>query len=169
MELSTKRRKKLQASVERYYGYRQYQDRDVYVHDHGGKLGRGVIANRQFLPGELVIEITGQIIAAKDYDGSSYAMHLEDDWYLEPTIPGAFINHSCNPNCDMVQLTDTSNGLIATCNIEAGTELCFDYQWEAQWWIPKCQCGARNCRGWVVAEGDVKKMKRIAARQKKAK
>lgn len=169
MELSKKRRKKLQSAVERDYGYRRYKDRDIYVYDHGGKLGCGVFAARQFLPGELVMEITGQLISARDYDGSTYAMHLDDKWYLEPAIPGAFINHSCSPNCDMVQLTDTSNGLIARCNIERDTELCFDYQWEAQWWIPRCKCGAKNCRGWVVAESEVKKMRRIAGRKKKAK
>ena len=131
MELSKKRRKKLQSAVDQDYGYRRYEDRDVYVHDHGGELGCGVLASRQFLPGEVVFEIRGQLIAASEYDGSTYAMHLEDDWYLEPAIPGAFINHSCSPNCDMLQLTDTTNGLIASCNIEQGTELTFDYQWEA--------------------------------------
>ena len=168
MELSKKRRKKLQSRVDREYGYRAYEDRDVYVYDHGGKLGCGVFASRQFFPGELVIEIAGQLISARDYDGSTYAMHLDDKWLLEPTIPGAFINHSCNPNCDLLQITDTTNGLIARCNIEAGTELCFDYQWEAQWWTPRCKCGAVSCRGWVVAEEDIKKMKRLAARKKKA-
>ena len=169
MELSRKRRKKLQRSVDQDYGYRTYEDRDVYVFDHGGKLGCGVFATRQFYPGELVIEIRGQLIRVKDYDGSTYAMHLDENWLLEPTIPGAFVNHSCNPNCEMIQVTDTSNGLIARCNIEAGTEICFDYQWEAQWWTPKCKCGSRNCRGWVVAETELKRMKRIASKSRKAK
>jgi SET domain-containing protein len=169
MELNKKRRKKLQAVVDKDYPYRCYEDRDVYVHDHGGKLGWGVFASRQFYPGELVFEITGQLISASEYDGSTYAMHLDDQWYLEPSIPGAFVNHSCSPNCHMVQLTDTTNGLVAVCNIEPGTELTFDYQWEAQWWIPRCKCGARNCRGWVVAESEVKKMKRLAAKKKKKK
>ena len=168
MELSKKRRKKLQRVIDLEYGYRRYQDRDVYVCDRGGKLGCGIFARRQFLPGEIVFEITGQLIPASQYDGSTYAMHLDDEWFLEPTIPGAFINHSCSPNCDMVQATDVSNVLIASCNIEPGTELTFDYQWEAQWWSPECKCGARNCRGWVIAESEVKKMKRIAARNRKA-
>ena len=156
MQLSRKRRKKLQTAVDSDYGYRRYEDRDVYVYDHGGKLGCGVFAARQFLPGELIFEITGQLIPTDKYDGSSYAMTLDDDWYLELIISGAFINHSCSPNCDMVQVTDISNGLVARCNIEPGTELCFDYQWEAQPWIQKCRCGAKNCRCWVGAEGDVK-------------
>ncbi|KAA5544590.1 SET domain-containing protein [Roseiconus nitratireducens] len=168
MELSKKRRRKLQSAIDLDYGYRRYEDRDVYVLDRGGKVGCGVFAARQFFPGELLFEITGQLISAKSYDGSTYAMHLDDDWYLEPSIPGAFVNHSCSPNCDLLQITDVTNGLIATCNIEAGTEVCFDYQWEAQWWIPRCRCGARNCRGWVVAENEIKKMKRIAERKKKA-
>ena len=168
MELSKKRRKKLQSAVDRDYGYRSYQDRDVYVIDRGGSVGRGVFAARQFLPGELIIEIAGQLVSAKSYDGSTYAMHLDKKWLLEPTIPGAFVNHSCNPNCDMLQITDVTNGLIARCNIEPGSEICFDYQWEAQNWIPRCRCGAPGCRGWVVAHSEVKKMKRIASRKRKA-
>ncbi|MCO8125277.1 SET domain-containing protein-lysine N-methyltransferase [Stieleria sp. TO1_6] len=168
MELSKKRRRRLQSVVDQDYGYRQYEDRDVYVFDQGGKLGCGVFAARQFLPGELVFEIKGQLIPAAQYDGSTYAMAFEDNWFLEPTIPGAFINHSCSPNCDLIQITETSNGLIATCNIEPGSELCFDYQWEAQDWIPRCKCGSKNCRGWVVAESEVKKMKRLVGRNKKA-
>lgn len=168
MELSKKRRRKLQAVADADYGYRSYEDRDVYVRDHGGKLGCGVFANRQIFPGEIAFEITGQLIPAGDYDGSTYAMQLEDGWYLEPVIPGALVNHSCSPNCELIQVTPTSNALIAICNIEEGTELCFDYQWEAKWWTPKCKCNAKNCRGWVVADSELKKMKRIASRSKKA-
>jgi hypothetical protein len=160
--LSHERRKKLQEKVDREYGYREYRDDDVEVRE--GKCGFGVYAVRQFFPGELVIEITGQLLSQKDYEGSTYVMELDEEWYLEPTIPAAFLNHSCSPNADLLQVTKHTMGLVARCNIEPGTEITFDYQWPAEKWTPKCQCGAPNCRGWVVEKRAVKKMKKIAKR-----
>ena len=57
-ELDKRRRKKLQSKVDKHYGYREYFDDDVEVRT--SKHGKGVFAARQFLPGELVMEITGQ-------------------------------------------------------------------------------------------------------------
>lgn len=166
--LDKKRRKDLQAQVDQHYWYRSYYDDDVEVR-HTGKCGYGVFAARQFHPGELVTEVTGQLLRQKDYEGSEFVMELDEKWYLEPTAPGAFLNHSCSPNCELVQLTDTSLGIVAICNIEPESQLTFDYAWEAFDWNPKCQCGARNCRGWVVAAGEVKKMKGLAKSKKSKK
>ncbi|MEM9588031.1 MAG: SET domain-containing protein [Planctomycetota bacterium] len=161
-------RKKLQAMIDAEYGYRDYQDDHVEVR-MSKKAGRGVFAMRQFEPGEFVMEITGQLLRQKDYEGSTYVMELDSTWYVEPGIPGAFINHSCSPNCELIQVSDFSLGLVAICNIEEGSELSFDYQWEAYDWTPKCLCGSRNCRGWVVAASDLKKMKKLAKASKKPK
>jgi len=166
--LDKQRRKKLQALVDRDFYYRSYYDDDVEVQSTG-KCGHGVYAARQFLPGELVMEVTGQLIPKKAYEGSEYVMDLDEKWYLEPSAPGAFMNHSCSPNCELVQLTEFSLGVVAICNIEAESQVTFDYAWEAFDWNPECQCGARNCRGWVVAEDEVKKMKRLAKGRKKGK
>ncbi len=166
-ELRKRRRKKLQRRVDRDYQYREYRDEDVQV--KSTSCGKGVFAARQFLPGELVMEITGQLLRRDQYDGSSYVMELTDKWSMEPTIPAAYLNHSCSPNCELLQLTKYSLGLLALCNIEAGTELTFDYQWPALDWIPRCQCGAPNCRGWVVGKDDVKKMAKLARKAKRNK
>ncbi|QDS91375.1 SET domain protein [Roseimaritima multifibrata] len=162
--LSKKRRAKLQQKLDEDYGYRQYADRDVEVRE--GACGHGVHAVRQFLPGELVIEICGQVLSQKKYDGSTYVMEMDDEWYLEPTIPGAYLNHSCNPNAELLKLTDSSMGIIAICNIEPGSEITFDYQWTAGDWVPRCQCGAPNCRGWVVGADSLEEMKEFAKEQK---
>ena len=159
-ELDKRRRKKLQSKVDKSYGYREYFDDDVEVRT--SKYGKGVFAARQFLPGELVMEITGQYHPRRKYEGSDYVMELDDRWLLEPTIPAAYLNHSCSPNCELVHLTKYTLGLLALCNVEPGTELTFDYQWEALDWIPRCRCGAPTCRGWVVAKDAVKKMEKIA-------
>ena len=165
--LGKRRRKKLQSKLDREYGYREYHDEDVQVRE--GKCGNGVYASRQFLPGELVMEIRGQLLSRKSYDGSHFVMELDDKWCMEPTIPAAYLNHSCSPNSELLQLTKYTLGLIAICNIEPESEITFDYQWPAVDWIPQCQCGAPNCRGWVVEEGSVKEMEKIAKRANKRK
>jgi len=163
--LDKRRRKKLQKRLDEDYGYRQYHDDDVEIRQ--SKCGSGVFAVRRFLPGELVMEVTGQLIRAKDYEGSDFVMELDGKWCLEPAIPAAYLNHSCSPNTELLQLTRHSLGLLALCNIESGTEITFDYQWPALEWIPKCQCGAPNCRGWVVAKEEVKSMRKLAKRARK--
>ncbi len=164
-KLDKRRRKKLQARVDREYGYRAYCDDDVEVQQ--GKCGAGVHAVRQFLPGELIIEIRGQLLPKKTYDGSTFVMDLDEKWFLEPTIPAAFLNHSCNPNAELLQITRYTMGLIALCNIQPRSEITFDYQWPALDWIPECQCGAPTCRGWVVGADEVKEMRRLAKRRPK--
>jgi hypothetical protein len=159
-ELDKRRRKKLQSKVDKGYRYRDYSDSDVEVRTT--KCGKGVFAARQFLPGELVMEITGQYHRRRKYEGSDYVMEVDDQWVIEPNIPAAYLNHSCNPNCELIHVTKFTLGLLALCNIEPGTEFTFDYQWEALDWIPRCQCGAPNCRGWVVSRDAVKKMEKLA-------
>ena len=163
-QMEKSRRKELQAIIDRDYDYRTYSDDDVVVAEVG-KHGRGLFANRQFLPGELVIEISGQVLRQDEYGASTYVMELSKKLYLEPGIPGAFANHSCNPNCELIRLTKYTMGLVAICNLEAGTEICYDYQWPALDWIPRCCCDSPTCRGWVVAEKEVSKMKKLAKRK----
>ncbi len=165
--LGKRRRKKLQIKVDNDYGYRRYYDDDVEVKK--SRCGNGVFAARQFFPGELVIEIHGQLLRKKSYEGSQFVMELDDTWFLEPTIPAAYLNHSCSPNCELLQITKYTLGLISICNIEQGTEINFDYRWPALDWIPPCQCGAPNCRGWVVDKRFVKKMAKISKRAEKRK
>ncbi len=162
--LDKQRRKKLQKKIDREYDYRTFCDRDVYV-KATGRSGRGLFANRQFFPGELVVEVKGKLLLQKDYGASTYVMELNRKWYLEPDIPGAFANHSCNPNCELIELTDHSMGIVSICNIEPNIEISYDYQWPALSWIPRCNCGAPTCRGWVVAENQVAKMRRLSNKQ----
>tara|TARA_R110002167_G_scaffold39824_1_gene122731 strand:+ start:637 stop:1152 length:516 start_codon:yes stop_codon:yes gene_type:complete len=160
-----KRREKLQKKVDKTHGLRNYHDDDVEVRK--GKYGLGVYAARQFLPGEFVFEVTGQLLPHENYNGSDYVMELNEQWYLEPTTPAAFLNHSCSPNSELVQLTKHSLGLVAVCNIEPESEIVFDYQWEPHEGTPQCRCGALNCRGWVVAADSVHKMTKSKKKARK--
>ncbi|MDA9840535.1 SET domain-containing protein-lysine N-methyltransferase [Rubripirellula sp.] len=163
--LDPKRRKKLQKRLDAEHGYRAYCDHDVEVGTN--QCGHGVYAVRQFLPGEIVLEVEGQFIRHKTYPGSNYLMELTKKWSLEPSIPAVFINHSCSPNTELVQLSDFEMLIVAICNIEPGTEITFDYGWIAHEWTPKCKCGAPNCRGWVCNADEVKKAKKLTSKNKK--
>jgi hypothetical protein len=118
-------------------------------------VGRGVFARRP-LPAHLVLgEITGTILDDHPED-SSYVMELASGRLLDPAAPLRFVNHSCDPNCEIFYW-DEEDGtppeeklfLQTIRPITKGEELSIDYSWPADAAIP-CRCGATNCRGWIV-------------------
>jgi len=44
-------------------------------------------------------------------------------------------------------------------DIKQGDELTIDYAWSADAAIP-CGCGSKNCRGYVVSEKELSKLKK---------
>lgn len=116
-------------------------------------IGRGVFARRRLSAGLVVGEIRGQVLDAHPED-AQYCMELGSGRILEPTAPFRFLNHSCDPNCELFYWEDDPGQedrlwLQTIRSIDAGEELLIDYCWPADAAIP-CQCGATNCRGWVV-------------------
>lgn len=92
-------------------------------------------------------------------DSHYYSVYLESGYVINARDMGnisRFVNHSCNPNCD-VQLRIV-NGLpcvavFALRNILAGEELTFNYKFESFniYKKEKCKCMAENCRGIIGA------------------
>ena len=135
--------------------------------------GRGLFAAREFQRGEQVGWMEGQIITDESYS-SDYCVDLGNGIGLEPQAPFRFLNHSCEPNCELyiVDTDDYGTPLAAPRvtvdtirSISPGEELAIDYGWPADQAIP-CGCGADECRGWVVAEQELhmlpKKSRRAA-------
>jgi hypothetical protein len=128
------------------------------------KVGRGVFAERWFEESEVVGEIDGEIIDDVSYS-SDYCMDLGDDRSLEPAAPFRFINHSCQPNCELCwfDVKDKRGKLqrrmyvMATRRIADGDELTIDYAWPAEMAIP-CRCGSSACRQWIVKRSDLKRV-----------
>ncbi|MCX7405318.1 MAG: SET domain-containing protein-lysine N-methyltransferase [Planctomycetia bacterium] len=118
-------------------------------------VGKGVFARRR-LKAELVLgEVLGVIMREHPED-SSYCMELQSGNLLEPAPPLRFVNHSCDPNCELFYWFDEDQStqedrlwLQTTRPIEPGEELSIDYCWPADAAIP-CRCGAPNCRQWIV-------------------
>lgn len=116
-------------------------------------IGRGVFARRRLSAGLVVGEICGRVLDSHPED-AQYCMELGSGRILEPAAPFRFLNHSCDPNCELFYWEDDPGQedrlwLQTICPIDAGQELLIDYCWPADAAIP-CRCGAVNCRGWVV-------------------
>jgi histone-lysine N-methyltransferase SETD2 len=138
----------------------------------GGK-GWGLIANADLRRGDLIIEYMGEVIndeintqrlehhrRTRPNDTSMYSMDLGHGLFLDARHKGSlarFINHSCDPNCEL-QKWDvrglTRIAVVARQDIAKGVELHYDYQFstnEAAYF--KCHCGTDKCRG-TLAGGD---------------
>ena len=118
-------------------------------------VGKGVFARRRIASGTVLGEIHGAILDDHPED-SSYVMELPGGRLLDPAPPFRFVNHSCDPNCELFYWeaepgeTEEERLWMQTIRtIEAGEELLIDYCWPADAAIP-CRCGAQGCRGWIV-------------------
>ena len=118
-------------------------------------VGLGVFAKRRLKSGMVLGEILGTISDEHPAD-PSYCMELPSGRLLEPCAPLRFVNHSCDPNCELFYWFDEDQApqedrlwLQTIRTIEPGEELQIDYCWPADAAIP-CRCGSANCRGWIV-------------------
>ena len=127
---------------------------DVEVRAAGAR-GRGVFALRDFAPGEFIFRRRhGRIVTLDELDSLSDEdrMHLcELDWTTFAVLlpPGAYLNHSCDPNA-----MRSGVKVFAWRPIRAGDEILIDYRLNAtggeRW---ECLCGSANCLGYVEAGG----------------
>ena len=118
-------------------------------------LGKGVFARKRFRKGQIIGEAKGRIIVDEEYD-SRYCIELSDTHVLEPGAPFRYLNHSCEPNCELFSWEPDEDGdesmnvhVSTLRTIELGEELTIDYAWQAEAAIP-CLCAAERCRGWIV-------------------
>jgi SET domain-containing protein len=132
--------------------------------------GQGAFATRRIRKGTRIIEYTGERIsqeeADKRYDDESMSRHhtflftLDEDTVLDAAVDGneaRFINHSCDPNCQAL-IEDEKIFIYALRTIEPGEELAYDYAYERVEGMDEeseqlymCRCGAKNCRGTILA------------------
>lgn len=124
--------------------------------------GRGVFALKCFKPREMIGPIHGTVIRDPAYQ-SEYCMEIDQKYVLEPDSPFRYVNHSCSPNCALVQVTAPWNGIVpiegeiwleVLTEIATGEQITIDYAWPATSAIP-CRCGSPECRGWIVAADQV--------------
>ncbi|MFY9561707.1 MAG: SET domain-containing protein-lysine N-methyltransferase [Terriglobales bacterium] len=120
--------------------------------------------------GTLVVEYVGQRLSnaqADDfYDGlpQTYLFGLTSGKHVVDGYGvAAFINHSCQPNCE----TDIIGGrvwIIAARNIKPGEELTYDYNlFDGEDEAP-CLCGAPRCRGSMYSADHLRKVAKARAK-----
>lgn len=113
--------------------------------------GRGVFADEDIKKGEYIMPLKGKLIhkkyqKARDYHHSSEQswVPVTFDWWINPSFPIKFLNHSCNPNAGF----KTPRRLYAMKQIQKGEEITVDYSTieYTPFWQIKCNCGSVHCR-----------------------
>ena len=133
--------------------------------------GLGAFATRRIPAGTRLIEYAGERLTPAQADARypdipgerhhTCLFAIDDDVVIDAAVNGneaRWINHSCDPNCDAV-IDDARIWIETIRDIEPGDELAYDYQYlleerhspAAKRRFP-CHCGARACRGTVLAK-----------------
>ncbi len=149
-----------------------------------GVHGKGVFALQDLAEGETLIEYAGEVISWPEalrrhpHDPANpnhtFYFHIDADRVIDGKHGGnssRWINHSCEPNCE----AEDDEGRIfikALRNIKAGEELFFDYGLIIDARYTKklladypCWCGAKSCRGTLLAPKGKKRQKPGATNQ----
>lgn len=137
-----------------------------------GIHGRGVYAGRKLKQGERIVEYKGELISWKEADrrppsdpddpNHTFFFALSDGKrVIDANVGGnaaRWINHSCAPNCETEESDDGRVFIDALRDIAPGEELFYDYGLIIDERITptlkkqyRCLCGARDCRGTMLA------------------
>jgi len=140
-----------------------------------GVHGRGVYAIRKIKKGEIIIEYKGQMVTWKEAEGRhphnpkdpdhTFFFHIDDKHVIDAAYGGnaaRWINHACKPNCESdVDEQQYRVFIKALHRIEPGEELFYDYGLVIDERYTKklkkqfaCHCGAKRCRGTMLAPKD---------------
>ncbi|XP_045081670.1 histone-lysine N-methyltransferase NSD3 isoform X2 [Coregonus clupeaformis] len=129
--------------------------------------GWGLKTNQALRKGDFVTEYVGEVIDSEECQQrikrahenrvtDFYMLTLTKDRVIDAGPKGntsRFINHSCSPNCETQKWTvngDVRIGLFTLCDIDAGTELTFNYNLDLVGnRRSSCHCGAENCSGFL--------------------
>ncbi|KAG9354712.1 hypothetical protein JZ751_001425 [Albula glossodonta] len=129
--------------------------------------GWGLKTKQDLKKGDFVTEYVGELIdseeckqrikhAHENHVTNFYMLTLTKDRVIDAGPKGnfsRFMNHSCSPNCETQKWTvngDVRIGLFALCDIEAETELTFNYNLDCLGnGRTSCHCGAENCSGFL--------------------
>ena len=129
--------------------------------------------------GETIIEYVGEVISWPEAQrrhphnpldpNHTFYFHIDEDHVIDALYGGnssRWINHSCDANCE----ADEEGGRVfikALRNIKAGEELNYDYgliidepytkKLKAEY---PCWCGAKTCRGTLLAAKTKKSTKK---------
>jgi len=116
--------------------------------------GLGLYAKVPFKKGDFVVEYVGERIPNEVADTllTRYLFEVNDKWTVDGATRGniaRYINHSCDPNCEVEISEDDRIMISAIKKIEPGDELTYDYgeEYFDEFLRPDgCRCGSATCR-----------------------
>jgi len=133
----------------------------------------GCYTTSRIRKGTYIVEYTGPRMTIAEGDAiyenleHTFLFGLKDGKHvIDGHGTAAFINHSCDPNCE----TDEEKGrvwIIAARDISPGEELTYDYNLYDGVGDAPCFCGAKSCRGSMYSEKELRK-KKANRRKRKA-
>ncbi|KAM3858401.1 histone-lysine N-methyltransferase ASH1L [Diretmus argenteus] len=127
--------------------------------------GWGIRTKETLRSGQFIIEYLGEVVSEHEFrsrmmeqyysHSGHYCLNLDSGMVIDSYRMGneaRFINHSCEPNCEMQKWSVNGVyriGLFALKDMSSGTELTYDYNFhsfntEEQ---QVCKCGSESCRG----------------------
>uniref|UniRef100_A0ACD5YCN0 Uncharacterized protein n=1 Tax=Avena sativa TaxID=4498 RepID=A0ACD5YCN0_AVESA len=128
--------------------------------------GWGAVALEPLEKGDFIIEYVGEVIndatceqrlweMKRRGDKNFYMCEISKDCTIDATFKGntsRFLNHSCDPNCKLEKWQvegETRVGVFASCSIQVGEPLTYDYRFVHFGEKVKCNCGAKSCQGYL--------------------
>ena len=148
----------------------------------------GVFATEDIKKNTRIIEYIGEKVSRSEGDkrsekrikkylnskktGSVYIFELNKKYDIDgsPLYNKArYINHSCNPNCE-VDIIRGKIWILSIKNIKSGDELSYDYGYEFDKEDYKdhiCKCGSKNCIGYIISKDDWPKFRKYLRHRKK--
>lgn len=135
---------------------------------------KGVFAFKDIPKGTKIIEYVGEKISKEEAEkrmerdlknGTFYVFELNDEHDIDGLSGGSdaiYINHSCNPNCE-IDIFDNKIWIIALKDINEGEELSYDYAFDCDEGTLKhvCKCGSKNCIGFIVNSNQIDKLNKL--------
>ncbi len=141
-----------------------------------GKSGihsNGVYVQRDIVSGTRIIEYVGKKITKRESEvigdrvftdaknnpvrGMVYIFTLNKRHDIDGNVswnPARFINHSCSPNCEAVNIRGHI-WIVALRDIKACEELTYDYGYSIDDFEQHpCRCGSKNCVGYIVSRDE---------------
>ncbi|NWW17632.1 ASH1L methyltransferase, partial [Falcunculus frontatus] len=146
--------------------------------------GWGIRTKEPLKAGQFIIEYLGEVVSEQEFrnrmieqyhnHSDHYCLNLDSGMVIDSYRMGneaRFINHSCNPNCEMQKWSVNGVyriGLYALKDMPAGTELTYDYNFHS-FNVEKqqlCKCGFDKCRG--IIGGKSQRMNGLSSKSNQA-
>ena len=119
---------------------------------------QGLFAAQDIKKGTRIIQYVGAKVpktegARRAAAGNAYIFELNARYDIDGKIlrnTARYINHSCDPNCEIETTTQTI-WIIARRDITEGDELSYNYGYDIKVYADHpCHCGAKNCCGYIL-------------------